>query len=546
MPPVVLPEENIMDNGYPHDVSGSDLDDNDKTVQKPGLRRDSDGSTGYSTCSSNLSSVSHQHEDRSPRSPDSQDGGINSKTSQVEEEGNDGDVETNNDDDENGNEMEISQKSDKHLKLSPVDFVNQICANQRCLSAGYKGKKKEKTVENIRRGSNGYNTASEVKNKQVTPESLGEAITTVINKLEDNIKDLKYTQDETMKHLKDEQENKFLQFTFEQEQTLRKINQNIVEAEEESQRIKREHDLALEVLKENILNVSNGSTELINEKENVFNEKQEEIQKITSQHESFIKDLTENLDKISNENKQSVTMLLENLDKAKKENEIVLDNHNRSLNELKEFQEKSIIDLKNDLDAAKQMSENFKTQTEEKNQNFEEENLELKSKLAYHDTAIKALENTLHVVTEKNNEMHVEIAETHKKSLGELRQEVFSQVMVVKEISRSVQEEFNDKLENISQILDDEKISNKEKIEEVREALDGIDMDIKNKMKETTDSLLNKIHEEVKQSGEGNGIDMEISVVKVGIIIDSQRENNFYSYSISRTCWTPSPVRCRK
>ena len=118
--------------------------------------------------------------------------------------------------------------------------------------------------------------------------------------------------------------------------------------------------------------------------------------------------------------------------------------------------------------------------------------------------------------------------------------------MVVKEISRSVQEEFNDKLENISQILDDEKISNKEKIEEVREALDGIDMDIKNKMKETTDNLLNKIHEEVKQSGEGNGIDMEISVVKVGIIIDSQRENDFYSYSISRTCWTPSPVRCRK
>merc|ERR1711981_489875 len=116
MPPVVLPEDNIMDNGYQQDVSGSDIDDNDKTGQKPGLRRDSDGSTGYSTCSSNLSSVSHQHEDRSPRSPDSQDGGIN-KTSQVEEEEGDGDVETNNDDDENGNEMEMSKKSDKHLKL---------------------------------------------------------------------------------------------------------------------------------------------------------------------------------------------------------------------------------------------------------------------------------------------------------------------------------------------------------------------------------------------------------------------------------------------
>ena len=116
----------------------------------------------------------------------------------------------------------------------------------------------------------------------------------------------------------------------------------------------------------------------------------------------------------------------------------------------------------------------------------------------------------------KNNEMHLEIAETNKKSLGELRQEVFSQVMVVKEISRSVQEEFNDKLENITKILNDEKFSNKEKIEEVREALDGIDIDIRNKMKETTDNLLDKIHEEVKQNGGGKySLDLEISVVKV-------------------------------
>lgn len=514
MSPVILADDNIIQNEYSNVVSGSDIDDNDKTAQKPGFRRDSDGSTGYSTCSSNLSSVSQHHEDRSPRSPDSEKDEERKemtvithikKASHVEEEENDGDVETNNDDDENRNDLEISKKSDKHLKLSPVDFVNQICANQRCLSAGYKGKKKEKE---IRRGSNGYNTAVEVKNKQVTPESLGEAITTVINKLEDNIKDLKYTQDETIKHLKDEQENKFLQFTFEQEKTLRKINQNIVQAEAETLRIKKEHDTAIEMLQDNILNVSNGSKELIHEKESMFNEKQEDMQQITQQHESYIKNLTKNLDKISRENKESVTMLLVNLDKAKKEKEKDLDNHNKSLNELREFQEKSIIDMKNDLEAAKHMSENFKTQIEQKNLNFEEENLEFKSKLAYHDTAIKALE--------KNNEMHLEIAETNKKSLGELRQEVFSQVMVVKEISRSVQEEFNDKLENITKILNDEKFSNKEKIEEVREALDGIDIDIRNKMKETTDNLLDKIHEEVKQNGGGKySLDLEISVVKV-------------------------------
>ena len=89
--------------------------------------------------------------------------------------------------------------------------------------------------------------------------------------------------------------------------------------------------------------------------------------------------------------------------------------------------------------------------------------------------------------------------------------------MVVKEISRSVQEEFNDKLEGLTKILDDEKTSNKDKIEEVREALDGIDMDIKMKMRETTDHLLNKINEEVKQKGDGkyDGIDVEINMVKV-------------------------------
>ena len=155
MSPVILADDNIIQNEYSNVVSGSDIDDNDKTAQKPGFRRDSDGSTGYSTCSSNLSSVSQHHEDRSPRSPDSEKDEERKemtvithikKASHVEEEENDGDVETNNDDDENRNDLEISKKSDKHLKLSPVDFVNQICANQRCLSAGYKGKKKEKEI----------------------------------------------------------------------------------------------------------------------------------------------------------------------------------------------------------------------------------------------------------------------------------------------------------------------------------------------------------------------------------------------------------------
>ena len=211
-------------------------------------------------------------------------------------------------------------------------------------------------------------------------------------------------------------------------------------------------------------------------------------------------------------------MLLANLDKAKKNNDEAMERHNEALNELKRLQEDSIADLKYELDNARELSENFQNQTAEVNQNFLQENMELKAKLSYHDSAIKSLENTLSVVTEKNTEMHQEVARTHKKSLGELRQEVTSQVMVVKEISRSVQEEFNDKLENISKILDDEKITNKDKIEEVREALDGIDMDIKIKLKETTDHLLTRIEDEVKQKGDTgkfDGMDVEITVVKV-------------------------------
>ena len=510
MSPVILPDDVLV-----HDeLSGDDVEgDHDKVSTKQSGRRDSSGSTGYSTCSSNLSSVS-QHE-RSPRSPDSQDDEVN-KNILIQEEGNDGDTETNDNEDDVNHNNAIDEPKNK--KMTPVDFVNQICANQRCLSAGFKGKRKEKGLENLRRGSNGYNTAAEVTNKHVTPESLGEAITTVINKLEENIKDMKINHDVTIKQLQDEQDNKFLQFSMEQEETLMKINSNIVQAEEETQRVKVQHEAAIESLKDSILKVSSANTDQINEKEAIFNEKQEELYAIATQHELFIKDLTDNLGKISQENRDSVTMLLANLDKAKKENELIMERHNIALQDLKEFQEKSIDDLKQELETARELSENFKNQTEEKNQNFEEENTELKAKLEFHDTAIKALENTLHVVTEKNNEMHNEIAQTHKKSLGDLRQEVFSQVMVVKEISKGVQEEFNDKLETISKILDDEKISNKEKIEEVREALDGIDMDIKMKMKETTDHLLNKINEEVKQKGgesKYDGIDVEITVVKV-------------------------------
>ena len=531
MPPVVLPDEAIIHEKFEEKV----IDISDEN-QRPLNRRDSTGSTGYSTCSSQLSSVSHQNE-RSPRSPDSHDEASPVQNLLIKEEPDKTisntnlihvqefhdesfsavDNEPSNFKDLNGNkedEKNAPENENFSPKLSAVEFANQVCANQRCVSAGYK-KRKDKGLESLRRGSNGYNTNSEASSRLVTPASVGEAITSVIQKLEENIEDLKINHEETMKQMKNETENKFAEFTEEQERNIMKISENIAHAEDETLKIKEQHDLALETLRDTFVKVTSGNKNLIDEKEVMFNEKHEELHDISKQHENFIKDLTSNLDRISNENKESVASLLANLEKAKSENEEVLERHSRAINELRELQERSINDLKYDLETAKQLSETFKDKTEEQNQNFEEENTELRAKLEYHDTAIQALGHTLEVVTEKNNEMHTEIAETHKKSLGELRQEVFAQVMVVKEISKGVQEEFNDKLENLSSILDDEKTSNKQKIEEVREALDGIDIDIKSKMEATTEDLLSKIHNEVKQNGEGKyGIDLEISVVK--------------------------------
>merc|ERR1719210_3215292 len=260
---------------------------------------------------------------------------INANIEVTEDAHNDAD----NEDTEAEKEEESADKPKE--KLSAVDFVNQVCANQRCLSAGYKRRKEKGGVENLRRGSNGYNTASEAKERLVTPASLGEAITNVIQKLEENIEELKVNHEMTIKQLETDTANKFQQFSEEQAKTIMKISQNISDAEGETNRIKEQHEVAMDALKDGIM-----------------------------------KELTDNLDRISVENKQSVESLLSNLEAAKKENEIVLEKHNAAITELKEMQEQSITDLKMDLDNAKKLSESSKSKTEEKEATFEEENIE--------------------------------------------------------------------------------------------------------------------------------------------------------------------------
>ena len=538
MPPVVLPEEVLLQEERDHyaaKMAGMDeLQEEAGSSEKKIERRDSTGSTGYSTCSSTMSSVSQQS-DHSPQTETPPPSDLTNiqldnenklqmadvvimKVKEINanvEDTHDVNDDADNEEDPIEKEPKREEVADeKREKLSAVDFVNKVCANQRCLSAGYK-KRKEKGVENIRRGSNGYNTATEVKERLATPASLGEAITQVIQKLEENIEDLKINHEMTIKQLETDTAEKFSQFSETQAKTIMKISQNISDAEGETNRIKEQHEAAMDALKDGILKVSASGKELMEEREVEFNEKHEELDEISKRHEHFIKELTDNLDRISTENRKSVESLLTNLETAKRENEIVLEKHNNAISELRELQQQSIEDLKQDLDNAKRLSESFKSRTEEKEATFEEENIALRAKIDYHETAITALQNTLETVNEKNNDMHTDIRATHKKSIGELRQEVFSQVMVVKEISQGVQEEFNDKLESLSSILDDESSSNKQKIDEIREALDGVDMDIKNKMDETTNDLMSKIHSEVKQNGEGKyGLDLEISVVK--------------------------------
>ena len=62
MPPVVLPDDMMSPDEYITDET--DIDDHVKNgLNKSAVRRDSTGSTGYSTCSSNLrlSSISSYH-----------------------------------------------------------------------------------------------------------------------------------------------------------------------------------------------------------------------------------------------------------------------------------------------------------------------------------------------------------------------------------------------------------------------------------------------------------------------------------------------------
>ena len=135
----------------------------------------------------------------------------------------------------NGEHLETEdepEQDDKEEENSNDDLDSLGNESDRCPSAGLKWSSK-KSFQNLERGLNGYHSI-ESKHKLLTPISLGDAITGVIQVIEGNIKDLKFNHENTVNQLRTEQEVRFTSFSKDQEENIRKISKNIAETELET------------------------------------------------------------------------------------------------------------------------------------------------------------------------------------------------------------------------------------------------------------------------------------------------------------------------
>ena len=360
-----------------------------------------------------------------------------------------------------------------------VDLVLSGNSSDRCHSAGYMYVK-ETNFENLRRGSNGYHS-KQTKMKLITPNSLGEAITSVIQGLEENIRTMKMNHDITVKQLRIEQEQRFTDFSRDQEETLLKISKNISDTEEETRRIKEEAVENVKSLKATITEVSHDSF-IASSSSGELQERQKELQAVTDKHDSYIKDLTANISKISAENRDAVTFLLENLEKAKKVNDDILDKHSQAIDQLRETHETAFKQLKEELEKVKDLNEIIQSDSKDREEARLENSIKITSKIDCQEKAIKDLEDRLSKMSSQTFEMHNELRNTHSQSMSDLRDEFFSQIIVNKELSNTLQDEFNEKLETMNRILNNEKTSNQSKIEEMKEALHDIGAEMQAKL----------------------------------------------------------------
>ena len=192
--------------------------------------------------------------------------------------------------------------------------------------------------------------------------------------------------------------------------------------------------------------------------------------------------MTSNLDKISLENRDAVSNLLNNLEMAKQENYAIIKKQNKAIEELRKCQEAAFEDFKRELQNVKDLNDIVQSDAKDSEDARLENYNQIATKLEIQDNAIKRLEKRLESVSNTVVEKHNSMNKTHSQSMSDLREEFISQMIVNKEISSTLQEEFNEKLEEINQSLCKKTTLNQSKIQEIKEALDGISVNLEQKL----------------------------------------------------------------
>ena len=199
-------------------------------------------------------------------------------------------------------------------------------------------------------------------------------------------------------------------------------------------------------------------------------------------HDKYIQGMTSNLDKISLENRDAVSNLLNNLEMAKQENYAIIKKQNKAIEELRKCQEAAFEDFKRELQNVKDLNDIVQSDAKDSEDARLENYNQIATKLEIQDNAIKRLEKRLESVSNTVVEKHNSMNKTHSQSMSDLREEFISQMIVNKEISSTLQEEFNEKLEEINQSLCKKTTLNQSKIQEIKEALDGISVNLEQKL----------------------------------------------------------------
>ncbi len=199
-------------------------------------------------------------------------------------------------------------------------------------------------------------------------------------------------------------------------------------------------------------------------------------------HDKYIQGMTSNLDKISLENRDAVSNLLNNLEMAKQENYAIIKKQNKAIEELRKCQEAAFEDFKRELQNVKDLNDIVQSDAKDSEDARLENYNQIATKLEIQDNAIKRLEKRLESVSNTVVEKHNSMNKTHSQSMSDLREEFISQMIVNKEVSSTLQEEFNEKLEEINQSLCKKTTLNQSKIQEIKEALDGISVNLEQKL----------------------------------------------------------------